>query len=151
MTVQAYFDGGCQPRNPGGHCCWGYLIVSDGRKVDEGSGHIPAGPGNSNNVAEYRGALDCVRALSAMLPPPKRVTIHGDSKLVIQQITGRWRVKGGLYVPVYRELRTEVAACDFEIEWKWIPRAQNWEADELAHRELRERGVAIVLGKAART
>lgn len=149
--MKAYFDGATQPINPGGHCGWGYVVLNwAGDRLAEGSGYIPAGPDTSNNVAEYTAALECLRAVIQLRPPTRQVMIFGDPKLVIQQITGRWRVRGGLYVPSYRKLRALVDQTDgLEIDWRWIPRDENSEADELAHDELRRRGIPIVLGKAA--
>ena len=45
----------------------------------------------SNNVAEYAGVLHALKCLSSC--PPGRVTIYGDSNLVINQLNGRWRIK----------------------------------------------------------
>ena len=49
----------------------------------------------SNNVAEYAGVLQVLKYLAPR--PPGRVTIHGDSKLVINQLNGKWRIRKGLY------------------------------------------------------
>lgn len=151
MTVKAYFDGACQPRNPGGHMAWGWIVTDDTGSVtiDSGSGYAPGHPKNSNNVAEYTGALECLRGILRLNPAPASATIHGDSKLVIEQITGRWRVRKGLYIDVYRELRGLVDTCPIGLTWQWIRRERNTRADHLAAMELRKRSVAIVLGKAA--
>ena len=51
----------------------------------------------SNNLAEYAGVLHILKYLSCC--PPGRVTIYGDSNLVINQLNGKWRVKKGPIPP----------------------------------------------------
>lgn len=139
-----FFDGACQPRNPGGHGGWGFVLYLDGKLV-EGSGYIPAGPEVSNNVAEYQAALEAVQAYAAT-GRPGPLFLHGDSRLVVCQISGQWRVKGGLYLPVYRRLRSFLDEQRFRVDFRWVSRDKNTVADELSTRELRKRGVKMVLG-----
>lgn len=147
MSDVAYFDGCCEPGNPGGHGGWGFVIFDgDGQRLSHRSGYIPAGPQVSNNVAEYQGATECVRRYSE-LRRDGPVTIKGDSKLVVMQMLGKWQVRKGLYIPYYQRLKALVASVQFEVHWRWIPRDQNGVADELSTRELRERGIPIRLGR----
>ena len=52
---------------------------------------VGKGRAMSNNVEEYAGVLHVLKYLRSR--PPGRVTIYGDSNLVINQLNGRWRIK----------------------------------------------------------
>ena len=45
----------------------------------------------TNNVAEYRALIAGLEAAAAT--PARAVKVRGDSKLVIEQVAGRWKVK----------------------------------------------------------
>jgi ribonuclease H / adenosylcobalamin/alpha-ribazole phosphatase len=84
----------------------------------------------TNNVAEYRGliaGLDEAAKLGAT-----EVAVSMDSKLVVEQMSGRWRVKHPDLVELNATARG--LASQFErISYRWIPRAQNSHADRLAN------------------
>ncbi|WP_261985760.1 bifunctional RNase H/acid phosphatase [Microbispora sp. CSR-4] len=85
----------------------------------------------TNNVAEYRGLIAGLRALLALGAEGARVEVRMDSKLVIEQMAGRWKVKHeGL-----RPLALEAAglARRFRVTWTWVPRERNSHADRLAN------------------
>jgi hypothetical protein len=87
----------------------------------------------SNNVAEYAGVLHVLKYLSSR--PPGRITIHGDSNLVIKQLSGKWRIKKGLYRSIAveaKELLARLKGLGWQITCCWIPRAQNEECDALS-------------------
>ena len=63
----------------------------------------------SNNVAEYAGVLHILKYLSCR--PPGRVTIHGDSNLVINQLNGKWRARIGLYLSAAIEAKRCSLTC----------------------------------------
>jgi ribonuclease HI len=71
--------------------------------------HGVAGKGKamSNHLAEYVGLLHILKYLASR--PPGRVTIHGDSNLVINQLNGRWRTKKGLYMSIPIETKQLLA------------------------------------------
>jgi probable phosphoglycerate mutase len=136
MTHTANFDGACEPTNPGGWGGWGFVIhTPTGEELLARGGLLPRGPAMTNNVAEYTAALECVRAW---------IELRGDSKLVVEQMCGRWQVKQGAYVAVHRELRALLGAHTVAVTWTWIPRTQNARADELSKQELVKAGVKIV-------
>jgi probable phosphoglycerate mutase len=85
----------------------------------------------TNNVAEYRGLIAGLRA-AYELDPHASVRVRMDSKLVVEQMSGRWKIKH----PDMRPLAAEAqrifppgALTDYE----WIPRAENKHADRLAN------------------
>jgi len=84
----------------------------------------------TNNVAEYTGvvrALELARELGA-----GEVHLLLDSKLIVEQLTGRWRVKDAKLIPLWTAARRTLAGFD-----RWsaahVPRAQNSVADALAN------------------
>ncbi len=61
----------------------------------------------------------------------------GDSKLVVNQMSGRWRAKEGLYLKYYHETKSLVQQFA-DITFEWIPREQNGIADELSKQSMIE-------------
>ena len=93
-------------------------------EVAEGIGHA------TNNVAEYRGLIAGLRAARAV-DPDAQVHVRMDSKLVVEQMSGRWKVKH----PSMQPLALEAAGVfpRGRVTYAWIPRAQNGHADRLAN------------------
>ncbi|WP_406132349.1 bifunctional RNase H/acid phosphatase [Streptomyces anthocyanicus] len=84
----------------------------------------------TNNVAEYRGLLAGLRA-AAELDPDATVHVRMDSKLVVEQMSGRWKIKH----PDMKPLAAEAARVfpPGRVTYEWIPRASNKHADRLAN------------------
>ncbi|MGW6908180.1 bifunctional RNase H/acid phosphatase [Streptomyces sp. NPDC054940] len=84
----------------------------------------------TNNVAEYRGLLAGLRA-ARELDPSATVHVRMDSKLVIEQMSGRWKIKH----PDMKPLAFEAARIlpPTQVTYEWIPREQNKHADRLAN------------------
>ncbi|MFD8899714.1 bifunctional RNase H/acid phosphatase [Streptomyces ardesiacus] len=84
----------------------------------------------TNNVAEYRGLLAGLRAARG-LDPDALVHVRMDSKLVVEQMSGRWKIKH----PDMKPLATEAARVfpPGRVTYEWIPRADNKHADRLAN------------------
>ncbi|PRY11859.1 bifunctional RNase H/acid phosphatase [Kineococcus rhizosphaerae] len=83
----------------------------------------------TNNVAEYRGLIAGLKAARAV-DPDARVEVRMDSKLVVEQMSGRWQVKHADMRVLAREAR---ALAGDDVDFAWIPRAQNSHADRLAN------------------
>ncbi|HEU4363650.1 MAG TPA: bifunctional RNase H/acid phosphatase, partial [Mycobacterium sp.] len=84
----------------------------------------------TNNVAEYRGliaGLDEAVKLGAT-----EVAVFMDSKLVVEQMSGRWKVKHPALAPLHGEARALAARFDF-VSYTWVPREKNSHADRLAN------------------
>ncbi|GAA0245021.1 bifunctional RNase H/acid phosphatase [Cryptosporangium japonicum] len=84
----------------------------------------------TNNVAEYSGliaGLEAARELGA-----ERVDVRMDSKLVIEQCSGRWQVKQAHLKPLVARA-TELLRSFGQTTLTWIPRAENGSADALAN------------------
>lgn len=136
-TVLAHFDGSCEPFNPGGDMGMGVVIFVDQQKVKEQSTFIPRDPTNSNNVAEYLAFEKILDYLLENNLDGERITILGDSKLVVEQMNDRWKIKSGLYTPVaYRcyNLLTAQFKCNINFRIQWVRREQNAIADLLSRK-----------------
>jgi broad specificity phosphatase PhoE/ribonuclease HI len=84
----------------------------------------------TNNVAEYRGLIAGLEEAAKL--GATEVEVRMDSKLVVEQMSGRWKVKH----PDLKELikqATAVASTFERISYVWIPRAENSHADRLAN------------------
>jgi ribonuclease H / adenosylcobalamin/alpha-ribazole phosphatase len=84
----------------------------------------------TNNVAEYRGLIAGLHAAAEL--GATSVLVRMDSKLVVEQMSGRWQVKNERMRPLAREaaaLRDSFA----EIAFEWVPRERNKHADRLAN------------------
>jgi ribonuclease HI len=138
--IEAWFDGCCEPRNPGGHAAWGALVRVDRMVVLRTSGYVGVGALMSNNVAEYEGFCQVAQEIKRHAGV---AAIRGDSKLVIMQLQGRWKVNGGLYMPYYTKAAQLWAAIRFRSNLEWIPRELNNECDVLSKQELEGRGVTF--------
>ena len=87
----------------------------------------------TNNVAEYRGLLAGLRA-AVEVDPACTVRVRMDSKLVVEQMSGRWQIK-------HADMRTLAAQArgvlpPSRVSYEWIPRARNSHADRLANEAL---------------
>lgn len=84
----------------------------------------------TNNVAEYSGLVAGLRA-AAEIDPDARVTVRMDSRLVVEQMSGRWQIKHD----DMRRLAAEAASVlpAEQVAYEWVPRAQNSAADALAN------------------
>ena len=84
----------------------------------------------TNNVAEYTGVVRAL-ALAAELGASE-VFLLLDSKLIVEQLCGRWRVKDAKLAPLNAEARRHLSSFR-----RWtashVPRAQNSLADALAN------------------
>ena len=92
----------------------------------------------TNNVAEYSGLIAGLAAAAEL--GAREVDVWMDSKLVVEQMSGRWQIKH----PGLRPLAAQAAALvrRFEtVRFGWIPRERNRHADELANRAMDAGGV----------
>jgi broad specificity phosphatase PhoE/ribonuclease HI len=87
----------------------------------------------TNNVAEY---IALVAGLEAALDidPSAEILVRMDSKLVIEQMSGRWKIKHPDMIQLGKQVQDLVRGKD--ITWQWIPREQNFRADALANKAM---------------
>ena len=133
--IEVYFDGLCQPINPGGISCYAFVVKSDGRIIhtDYGVAAKPFSEESTNNVAEYTALAKALQWLLANNLNSKKVEIKSDSQLVVNQLTGDYKVKARRILPLFKQvlfLKTQFQ----DIQIKWIPRDKNREADRLTNK-----------------
>ncbi|WP_411573794.1 bifunctional RNase H/acid phosphatase [Streptomyces fradiae] len=84
----------------------------------------------TNNVAEYKGLVAGLRA-ARELAPDASVRVRMDSKLVVEQMSGRWKIKHPDMKPLAAEAARVFPAG--RVSYEWIPRERNKHADRLAN------------------
>lgn len=149
--IKVYFDGACEPVNPGGIAAYGLVILNNDKELVRVSKVFKPQKGKeketSNNVAEYSGFLDALNWLLLGGYQNEKIRVFGDSKLVICQMFGdpelggrKWKMRGGFYKPV--ALKAQKVLEKFkDIKGQWLPREENNLADELSKAELIKNGV----------
>lgn len=142
MELNCFFDGACAPRNPGGHIGTGAFINEHKNRIFTHAGYKEAHFDNSNNVAEYMALEAILDYIIKNKLINRKVNIFGDSQLVCMQMSRRWRIKEGRYA--------EYALRCFEkfnrlrnVRINWIPREENFEADELSNKEFVKRCISM--------
>jgi broad specificity phosphatase PhoE/ribonuclease HI len=126
LIVEA--DGGSRG-NPG-PAGYGALVrdAETGRVLAERAASVGRA---TNNVAEYGGLVAGLQA-ALDLDPTARVEVRMDSKLVVEQMSGRWKIKH----PDMQQLALQaqkIARQLADVRYTWVPRAQNGAADALAN------------------
>lgn len=132
--LKCYFDGACAPRNPFGHMGMGAHANLQEKEIYAEYGYEPKSYRNSNNVAEYL-ALEML--LDWLLEQTEEywIHIHGDSKLVVKQMRGNWKINEGLYVDHALRCKSKMRKLKRrqEVRIDWIGRDYNQRADELSN------------------
>lgn len=85
----------------------------------------------TNNVAEYRGVLAGIQH-ALEIDPDARIEARLDSKLIVEQMSGRWAIKNA----ALRDLALAVRRLRGDIDYTWVPRAENTAADRLVNEAL---------------
>jgi ribonuclease H / adenosylcobalamin/alpha-ribazole phosphatase len=87
----------------------------------------------TNNVAEYEGLIAGLAAAAEL--GARVVRVRMDSKLVVEQMSGRWQIKHARLRPLATRAADLVRRFD-SVSFGWIPRAQNSAADRLANQAM---------------
>jgi ribonuclease H / adenosylcobalamin/alpha-ribazole phosphatase len=129
LVVEA--DGGSRG-NPGPA---GYGALVSDAQTGEVLAELCDGLGTTtNNVAEYSGLVAGLRA-AGDLAPGADAEVKMDSKLVVEQMSGRWKIKDP-NLRVLAEDAREAAGRLGRISYTWVPRARNTRADRLANQAM---------------
>ena len=121
-------DGGSRG-NPG-PAGYGSVITENGSIIAELYDFIGIA---TNNVAEYSGLIAGLTAISA-IDPTATIDVKMDSKLVVEQMSGRWQIKHADMRSLAEEARA--AHTPALVTYSWIPRDENSHADRLANKAL---------------
>ncbi len=103
--------------------------------VDQASGEVLAeislyGGIASNNVAEYKGMIAGVRR-ALEIDNDAELLVRLDSKLVVEQMSGRWKIKHPAMAELAAEAREVLIGTP--VRFQWMPRLENARADKLAN------------------
>lgn len=128
FVVQA--DGGSRG-NPG-PAAYGTVVAdpANGRTIAELAEFFDQA---TNNFAEYRGAIAGLEYVHS-IDPSARIEVRLDSKLVVEQMSGRWKIKSDDIRKL--ALRARDAHDPTLVEYVWVPRADNVRADALVNEML---------------
>lgn len=123
-----YFDGASRG-NPGlaGAGIW----ISDENKRNIGEYSITLGV-KTNNEAEYLALINLLREFNKR--GIKKAVIRGDSKLVIEQMSGRWQVREPRLIELCKQAK--LLSGEMLLTYEWIPREQNSVADNLSNKAI---------------
>lgn len=133
-TVYINCDGGSRGNpGPSGAACVAYEESDDGSRkcILEKAVFIE---NKTNNHAEYAAmtlAIDFASTLKC-----KEIKILSDSKLIVEQMNGNWRVKAQDLSPMYeiaQDKLQKIKDKGIKISISWVPREQNQHADQLAN------------------
>jgi len=87
----------------------------------------------TNNVAEYNGMMAGVRR-ALEIDPRAVLHVRLDSKLVVEQMSGRWKIKNAALADLAAEARSILSGTP--VSFEWIPREQNSRADRMANESM---------------
>jgi len=124
MHIEVYTDGSATTKDqPGG---WGYVIVVDGQKYSEGSGHIEKG---TNNDAELEAAIQGLEKIrqcfvdkvpdysSSTEPLALIVTLVSDSQIVLGWASGAYAFRQENKIEKYKQLQILVKTWNVQTRW----------------------------------
>ena len=133
MIYKLYFDGSCKGPQTERRIGMGLVIYRDDNVIFE-KAWTQDDDNLTNNVAEYKALMYGLFTLKHIFNRKEdTLEIYGDSKLVIEQVQGNWKVD-------MKHLKSKTIACQIliremgesKIKLEWIPREQNKIADKLA-------------------
>jgi len=128
LVVEA--DGGSRG-NPG-PAAYGAVVreAATGEVLTELADHLGV---TTNNVAEYTGLLEGLRA-AVEIDPDALIEARLDSKLVVEQMSGRWAIKNETLRRIALQARDVVPRE--RVTFTWVPRERNKAADALANESM---------------
>lgn len=100
------------------------------------TGHSDRG---TNNIGEWMALVLALRTVKDIVKdfPDSRIQVFGDSKLVVSQFTGMWRIKDQKFQTYCDEARSIAQAITQKLEVMWVPREKNQMADKLSKEGLK--------------
>jgi ribonuclease HI len=126
LIVEA--DGGSRG-NPG-VAAGGAVVIADGAVVSEIGVYVGIA---SNNVAEYQGMIAGLEAAFERAANAS-VRVRMDSKLVVEQMSGRWKISHPDMRVLANRARTVIDGRD--VRFEWVPRLDNKRADAAANESM---------------
>jgi ribonuclease HI len=123
MLYVAYFDGSASP-NPGQMCVGGWIKRDDHEiKISEDKGY------GTNNQAEYLALIEVLKKSIEL--GIKEIIVFGDSKLVVNQVNGNWKIKNPNVKDLALRAKNLVKKFN-KFDLRWVEREYNIKADILS-------------------
>lgn len=136
MAYLVFTDGGARG-NPGPAAA-AFVIKNDQGKVIQTGGFYLGEA--TNNQAEYMAVIRALQAIEKLITPSSQlreeVKFKLDSKLVVEQISGRYKIKNAQLSQLAQQIKTILQKNSIEAVFTHIPRSQNSEADALVNQTL---------------
>ncbi len=133
MILTIYTDGASRG-NPG-KASYGFVVFKDGKKkIHEEGKYLGI---KTNNFAEYTAILKALEYVKKIFPLVTEIKFYMDSKLVSEQLSGRYKIKSPNLIPLISQIRALVDGFE-KISYQHIPRSENYLADKQANRALDE-------------
>ncbi len=127
MKLIVYTDGGARG-NPGPAWLGVYICTPEHTPVERRFKYLGV---TTNNIAEYSGALLGIeRAITLWATS---IELRADSKLVIEQLKGNYKVKNPWLKVIHGQIQTLIAESSVSMTFTHIPREKNTEADRLSN------------------
>jgi ribonuclease HI len=134
-------EGGSQNKNgstvQAGLMCYGWLILRGQLVIARGHGGVARCRDATSNVAEYLALIEGLQALEDLGVKDEAVRVCGDAKCIIDQMAGRAAVNAASIKPLYRRAK-KLAECFDQLDWVWMPRRDNKQADLLSRRAMHQ-------------
>jgi probable phosphoglycerate mutase len=88
----------------------------------------------TNNVAEYNGMVAGLKYAVEHTDVSVPIHVRMDSKLVVEQMSGRWKIKHPDMAVLAAEARALIGGR--HVTFEWVPRLDNARADAVANRSM---------------
>lgn len=123
-----YCDGGSRG-NPG-EAAYGFVVFNKNLKIHEEGKRLGV---QTNNFAEYSAVINALKWVSINKKSFDQIIFFLDSKLVVEQLSGRWKIKNENLRNLYHTIKTLELSFNTKITYSHIPREQNSEADRMVN------------------
>jgi ribonuclease HI len=127
-TLTIYCDGGSRG-NPG-EASYGFVIYEENTNLYEEGKRIGI---QTNNFAEYSAVINALRWIAVNKKNIKTISFFLDSKLVVEQLSGRWRVKSESLRSLYHTIKTLELSLGAKINYTHVRREENTAADRMVN------------------
>lgn len=126
---QIFADGGARG-NPGPAAAGAILLNPQNQLIAKAQQFLGTA---TNNQAEYGGVLLGLALAQKNLA--RQIKISLDSKLVVEQLKGNWRIKDSQLKKLAAKIQLKIAQFE-NVQLQHIPRSKNWLADQLVNQAL---------------
>ncbi len=131
MILTIYTDGASRG-NPG-KSSYGFVVLNEDKEVIYEEGKYLGI--NTNNFAEHTAVLRAFEYLRAKHSPKTLIKFFMDSKLVAEQLSGRFKIKSTNLIPIIEKVK-EIEDRFMEVTYSHVPRSMNTLADAQANKAL---------------